>query len=74
MPTREIIQVPSSDSPPGPPLWASVTLPVGYNPQRRYPILVYIYGGPDSQTVSTRHTLSTLYVSQTEAVLTFVSL
>jgi len=33
-------------------LWASLLLPVNFDPGRKYPVLVRFYGGPGSQTVS----------------------
>lgn len=30
---------------------AFVIPPVGYNPSKKYPVLLYVYGGPGSQTV-----------------------
>ncbi|KGM54231.1 peptidase S9 [Lysobacter daejeonensis GH1-9] len=34
------------------PLHYSVIKPAGFNPKRRYPVVVYVYGGPATQTVT----------------------
>lgn len=35
-------------------LFAHITLPPGFDESRRYPVLIYCYGGPESQTVANR--------------------
>lgn len=44
----EFITVPGAD---GIPLNAYIIRPADFNPGRRYPLLMYVYGGPGSQTV-----------------------
>jgi dipeptidyl-peptidase-4 len=45
----EFITVPAAD---GTPLNAYVIRPVDFDPNRRWPVLMYVYGGPGSQTVT----------------------
>ena len=45
----EFVEVPAAD---GTPLHAWVIKPPDFEPTRQYPLLVYVYGGPGSQTVS----------------------
>jgi dipeptidyl-peptidase-4 len=45
----EFITVPAAD---GTPLNAYVIRPVGFDETRRWPVLMYVYGGPGSQTVT----------------------
>ena len=47
-PTREFVQVPGAD---GTPLNALVYKPSTFDPAKKYPVLLYVYGGPGSQTV-----------------------
>ncbi|MGC8916120.1 MAG: S9 family peptidase [Thermoanaerobaculum sp.] len=35
----------------GTPLYASLVKPATFNPKRRYPVVVYVYGGPHAQVV-----------------------
>ncbi len=35
-------------------LWAEMLLPPGFNPKRRYPVIMYQYGGPGAQVVWNR--------------------
>ena len=44
----EFIAVPGAD---GTPLNAYIIRPADFNPGRQYPLLLYVYGGPGSQTV-----------------------
>ncbi len=44
----EFIQIPGAD---GTMLNASVIKPKDYNPETKYPVLMFVYGGPGSQTV-----------------------
>jgi dipeptidyl-peptidase 4 len=44
----EFTTIPGAD---GTPLQASVIRPPDFDPSRRYPVLMYVYGGPGSQTV-----------------------
>ncbi len=44
----EFVTVPAAD---GTDLNAWVIKPVNFDPERRYPLLMYVYGGPGSQTV-----------------------
>jgi dipeptidyl-peptidase-4 len=44
----EFITVPGAD---GTPLNAYIIRPADFNPGQRYPLLMYVYGGPGSQTV-----------------------
>lgn len=46
----EFITVPSAD--PGVELNAWIIKPPDFDPSRRYPLLMYVYGGPGSQTVT----------------------
>lgn len=52
LPTKEFFTIPNSGDPNGIPLNAFVLLPSNYNPDRSYPIIVNIYGGPGSQEVT----------------------
>lgn len=36
------------------PLTGRMVLPVNFDPQKKYPVIVYVYGGPHSQMVSNR--------------------
>ena len=47
-PTREFVQVPGAD---GTMLNALVYKPSAFDPAKKYPVLLYVYGGPGSQTV-----------------------
>ncbi len=38
----------------GTPLYYRMILPVDFNPSRKYPVLVYVYGGPHVQLISNR--------------------
>jgi dipeptidyl-peptidase 4 len=44
----EFITIPGAD---GTPLQAFVIRPPGFDPARKYPVLMYVYGGPGSQSV-----------------------
>ena len=48
LPAPEFITVPGAD---GTPLNAYIVRPADFNPGRQYPLLMYVYGGPGSQTV-----------------------
>jgi dipeptidyl-peptidase 4 len=50
-PTREFVQVPGAD---GQTLNALVYKPSTFDPAKKYPVLLYVYGGPGSQTVANR--------------------
>jgi dipeptidyl-peptidase-4 len=45
----EFLTVKAAD---GTPLHASLMKPASFNPGRRYPVVVYVYGGPDAQVVT----------------------
>ena len=47
--TTELIRIPSAD---GYQLPALVTMPLGMDPSKKYPVLISIYGGPNAGTVS----------------------
>lgn len=47
----EFTTIPAAD---GTPLNAAIIKPAGFDPGRRYPVLVYVYGGPQSQLVLDR--------------------
>jgi dipeptidyl-peptidase-4 len=47
----EILQVPAGD---GTILYASLIRPAQFQPGRRYPVIVFVYGGPHSQLVQNR--------------------
>jgi dipeptidyl-peptidase-4 len=49
LPAVEFMTVPGAD---GTPLNAWVAKPTNFDPNRRYPLLLYVYGGPGSQTVT----------------------
>jgi dipeptidyl-peptidase-4 len=49
LPVPEFITVPGAD---GTPLNAYIIRPADFNPGRQYPLLMYVYGGPGSQTVN----------------------
>lgn len=36
------------------PLYGRMVLPVGFDPAKKYPVIVYVYGGPHSQMVQNR--------------------
>jgi dipeptidyl-peptidase-4 len=44
----EFFTVPGAD---GTPLHAMITKPYGFDPSKKYPVIVYLYGGPHSQVV-----------------------
>ncbi|MCS7182473.1 MAG: S9 family peptidase [Thermoanaerobaculum sp.] len=44
----ELFSIPG---PGGVPLYASLTKPAPFDPKRRYPVVVYVYGGPHAQVV-----------------------
>ena len=52
MPRKEFFTIPNPGDPNGVPLNAFVLTPADYNPERSYPIIVNIYGGPGSQEVT----------------------
>ncbi len=47
----EFFQVPARDGFPMEAMWIK---PTGFDPARRYPVLIYVYGGPQSPTVRNR--------------------
>lgn len=49
LPTREFLEIPAAD---GTPLNAYIIKPVDFDPNKRYPVLMYVYGGPGSQNVN----------------------
>lgn len=49
VPVREFIEIPAAD---GTPLNAYIIKPVDFDPNKRYPVLMYVYGGPGSQNVN----------------------
>lgn len=49
LPQWELLTIPSAD---GTRLPARILKPVDFNPQRRYPVIMYQYGGPASQVVN----------------------
>ncbi len=49
----EFIQIPTSDD--GTLLNAQITLPRDFDPSQKYPVIVYGYSGPGSQTVADRY-------------------
>lgn len=49
LPTREFLEIPVAD---GTPLNAYIIKPVDFDPNKRYPVLMYVYGGPGSQNVN----------------------
>jgi len=49
--TTEIVQVKAED---GTELHARIIKPSNFNPSMKYPVLVYVYGGPHAQMVSNR--------------------
>jgi len=51
LPRYEFLTIPGPD---GIPLPARLLKPAGFDPGRRYPVIVYQYGGPGSQTVVNR--------------------
>ncbi len=51
LPAWEFLQVPGAD---GEPLPAMMLKPEGFDASRRYPVIMYHYGGPGSQVVSDR--------------------
>jgi dipeptidyl-peptidase-4 len=51
LPRFEFLTIPGPD---GTPLPARLLKPAGFDPGRRYPVIVYQYGGPGSQTVVNR--------------------
>jgi dipeptidyl-peptidase-4 len=46
--TPEIVEVPGKT---GATLYASLVKPIPFDPAKRYPVIVYVYGGPHSQSV-----------------------
>ncbi len=51
LPAPEFITVPAAD---GTPLNAMLIKPASFDPSKSYPLLIYTYGGPGSQTVMNR--------------------
>jgi len=49
VPTPEFVTLKADD---GTPLYARVLKPVGFDPAKKYPVIVYVYGGPHAQLVS----------------------
>ena len=49
LPTREYLTIPAAD---GTPLNAWIIKPVDFDPYKKYPVLMYVYGGPGSQNVN----------------------
>lgn len=49
LPAREFFEIPAAD---GTPLNAYIIKPVDFDPNKRYPVLMYVYGGPGSQNVN----------------------
>lgn len=49
LPAREFFEIPAAD---GTPLNAYIIKPVDFDPKKRYPVLMYVYGGPGSQNVN----------------------
>ncbi|XP_064385612.1 prolyl endopeptidase FAP-like [Halichondria panicea] len=75
LPKMETFQVPSEEAGE----WAlngKMLLPPQFNADKKYSVLVYVYGGPNSQTVDSRTMLSSLsrlyYVTQLNVILVSV--
>lgn len=51
LPARRFFTLPDAD---GRELPASIVHPLGFDPERRYPVVMYHYGGPESQVVADR--------------------
>ncbi len=51
LPTRESFQIPA-ETEGGWALNGNMLLPPQFDSGKKYPVLVYVYGGPNSQTVS----------------------
>lgn len=49
VPTREFFEIPAAD---GTPLNAYIIKPVDFDSNKRYPVFMYVYGGPGSQNVN----------------------
>ncbi len=49
LPAREFFEIQAAD---GTPLNAYIIKPVDFDPKKRYPVLMYVYGGPGSQNVN----------------------
>jgi dipeptidyl-peptidase-4 len=49
LPEREFLRIPAAD---GTPLNAWLIKPHDFDPNKRYPLLIYVYGGPGSQNVN----------------------
>lgn len=50
-PKREFLEIKSAD---GTPLNAYIIKPTGFNPSKKYPVVIYQYSGPGSQEVSNK--------------------
>ncbi len=49
VPTPEFITLKAED---GTPLYGRILKPVGFDPTKKYPVIVYVYGGPHAQLVT----------------------
>jgi len=49
VPTPEFVTLNADD---GTPLYARLLKPVGFDPAKKYPVIVYVYGGPHAQLVT----------------------
>jgi len=56
--TREFVTIKAHD---GVDLYAQIVKPEGFDPQRRYPVIVHWYGGPTLQMVSNRYGKTNLF-------------
>jgi len=53
VPAPELVELVAADG--ETPLYASLHFPTTFDPERRWPLLLQVYGGPTVQTVSNRH-------------------
>ena len=56
--SAELLTIPARD---GFKLPASLTKPADFNPKRKYPVIVYVYGGPSAPTVSNQFSASAIW-------------
>ncbi|KAL5479676.1 hypothetical protein EMCRGX_G023232 [Ephydatia muelleri] len=59
LPTVDTFTVPSSGL--EPPLYGRILYPPSFVPTQRYPVLIYVYGGPNSQTIANTSIVSSLW-------------
>uniref|UniRef100_A0A6I8QKT8 Dipeptidyl-peptidase 4 n=1 Tax=Xenopus tropicalis TaxID=8364 RepID=A0A6I8QKT8_XENTR len=66
MPSEKIGKIVQNDKT----FWYKMTLPPHFNPRKKYPLLIYVYGGPSSQEVKATFSVGySTYLASTEGII-----